>query len=436
MKFITFKKQTNQMIITAAICTLAGCGGGSDLSSPPKNDDVATSINTTGRLAMTEKGEKTLRLQDLDNNTIEASHQLDNADAALYNSPNGRYIVALQRLQDQVQFVDGGIWQEDHVNHLHDYKQGSKLLTWKLQGVRPTHFDLQMGKQASIFLDGNSSATPIQNAGMRLITEASIAKGSVDASLDLSFPIHGFAEPVDNKILTVHRAVDAADTLPTHIQLYQRNGNSYLLDRQLSTRCDGMHGSYTSGKFTAVGCQDGVMLIQHTGPNTVSDLKINTPIRIGTLVGHIKAADQFIGIGSEGVAPAPVTTRFYAINGNAASATEINLNSWDMGTVQRASGFDRSGNRFYVLDNKGTLTIMQRQGTTWSNVARIVNVVPVMPTAAPWPSMSANGAKDEIYITDPTARQLIHFNTATASVSARRDLGFIPATALWVGISR
>jgi hypothetical protein len=66
-------------------------------------------------------------------------------------------------------------------------------------------------------MDGNSAATPVQNAGVRLLTDASIGAGNTVASLDLSLPIHGLAEPVGDKLLAVSRAADAADTLPTHL---------------------------------------------------------------------------------------------------------------------------------------------------------------------------------------------------------------------------
>jgi hypothetical protein len=433
---LTNKHFPVKTLLALSLASLLAACGGSDSAAPEKKDDAAVTIDTAGRLAIAEKDSKRVFLRDLDNHVTEATYQLDNAGASLYPSPNGRHVVATQRAQDLVQFIDGGIWQEDHVNHLHDYKQASKLLSWTLAGSRPTHYDVQVGKQAVIFFDGDSTATPVKNASVRVITDTSIASGAIAAGFDLNFSIHGFAEPIDNKILSVSRAVDAIDTLPTHVQLYQRNGNTYTSDRQLATRCDGMHGSFTAGKYTAVGCLDGVMLIEHTGPNTVSDKKIATPIRIGTLLGHVKVPEQFIAIGSEGAAPAPVTTRFYAITGNNATATAITINGWEPGTVQRASGFDRTGNRFYIVDSKGNLSILQRQGTTWSNTTRIAGLIPSMPTAAPWPAISANGAKDEIYFTDPVARQLVHFNTATASVSVRRDLSFVPATALWVGISR
>lgn len=425
-----------RLLASLAIATLlAACGGGVS-QDEDEHDDEPVTINTAGRLALAEKDGKTLRIHDLDSAANEASHTLDHVPAAVYASPAGRYAVVMQRTQDQVQFVDGGIWQEDHGDHLHDYKQGSRLLAWKLAGVRPTHYDLQAGKQSAIFMDGNAAATPVQNAGVRLLTEASIAAGSTAATLDLSAPIHGLAEPVDNKLLAVSRAADAPDTLPTHLNLYQRNGTGYTLDRQIPARCDGMHGSFSSGASTVAGCLGGMLLVKHTGASTVDNGQlIATPLRVGTIAGHARLPDQFIGIATEGVAPAPVTTRFYALNGTNGALSDFVPQGWETGRVRRAHGFDRSGQRFFILDDQGTLIVAQRSGGGWSNLARVSAAIPAMPSAAPWPALIANGAKDEIYLTDPVAKQLVVINSSTGAVISRRDLGFIPSAAAWLGIT-
>ena len=428
----TMKPARLLLTTLAAAALLVACGGGGD----DADHDSAVSIDTSGRLALTESTAKTLRIHDLDSNTVQATHTLDNEPSGLYVSPGGRYAVAVQRTQDLVQFVDGGVWQEDHLDHLHDYKEASSLVAFKLTGSKPTHYDVQEGKQAAFFMDGDGAANPVQNAGVRLITESSIASGQVVASMDLSVPIHGLGEPVDNKLLTVSRATDAPDVLPTHLNLYQRSGSSYTFDRQLTTRCDGMHGSYSSGSYTVAGCLDGVLLVKHTSSTAVTDQKVTTPLRVGTLAGHPKLPGQFIGIASEGVAPAPVTTRFYAINGDAASSTELTPTGWTTSTVRRAHGFDRSGTRFYILDNAGTLIVFQRQGNAWVNVARISGAVPVMPTSAPWPVITANGARDEVYITDPAGQKLVVLNSSTNVITARRDLGYVPSNAVWLGIKR
>lgn len=418
-------------LLSAVLVTACG-GGGSDDAA---HDNIR--INTAGRLAVAEANASTLRIHDLDSGQLEASHALQNPPAALYPSPGGRYAVAMLRLQDKVQFIDGGIWQEDHGDHLHDYKQASRAVSWVLSGVRPTHYDLQAGVQAGIFMDGNSTTTPPQNAGVRLITDASIGAGQLVATLDLGIPIHGLAEPVGSKLLAVSRAADAADTLPTHLSLYTRSGAGYSLVRQLPTRCDGMHGSFSTGSSTLAGCIGGMLLVRHPSASSTSDGQfLVTDLRVGTVAGHPRLPDQFIGIATEGAAPAPVTTRFYAVNGDTATVTAFTPDAWVTGRVRRAHGFDRSGQRFFILDDQGTLTMAQRQAGGWAQGARVAGVVPVMPTAAPWPAIVANGAQDELYISDPVARQLVVVNSSTGAVLARRDLGYTPSALVWLGITR
>jgi hypothetical protein len=249
--------------------------------------------------------------------------------------------------------------------------------------------------------------------------------------------MHGLAEPVGNKLLTVFRAADTANTLPTHLDLYQRNGSGYTFDRRLDTRCDGMHGSFSSGSHTVVGCMDGVMIVTHTTATAVADRKVATSLRVSTVVGHPKLAGQFIGVATEGTAAAPpVTTRFYAIDAVAGTSAALNLPGWDTGFIRRAHAMDRSGTRFSVLDDKGSLRTAIRQSGTWAAGVAVAGVVPTMPTAAPWPAIAVNQAKDEFYVTDPVAKQLITLNSQTGSVVSRTNLGFVPSSITWTGIAR
>ena len=419
-------------VLLAALLTACGGGGGDD-----DHDHENTVIDPAGRLAVADAGSATLRLHDLDAAAAApTTFTLAASPSALYASPGGRYAVAVQRTQDRVQFVDGGIWQEDHGDHLHDYKQAAALAGWTLTGSRPTHYDVQPGQQAAFFMDGDAAATPAVNAGVRLITDASIAAGRTVAALDLPLPIHGLAEPVGDKLLTVARATDAPDTLPTHLVLYRRDGSGYVRDRELPTRCDGMHGSASSGAWSIVGCIDGMLLVQHTGATTVSERKLATALRVGTLAGHPKLPGHFVGIATEGTAPAPVTTRFYAVDAAAGSVLPLQPTGWADGSIRRAHAFDRSGTRLLLLDQQGTLSVVQRQGNAWGTTTRVAGVIPAMPTAAPWPAIAVNGARDEVYLTDPVARQLVVFNTQTLAVTARRNLDHVPSAVVWLGIDR
>jgi len=425
------------LVSLAATFMLAACGGGVDGEEEHDHDHDhdEVSIDTAGRLAITESNATTLRIHDMDSGSVEASHVMQGIPSAVNTSPGGRYAVVAQRTGDRVQFIDGGIWQEDHGDHLHDYKQASQLTGFVLTGPRPTHYDIQAGVQATFFFDGNSAAAPVQNAGVRLLTESSIAAGNTVAALDLTTPMHGLAEPVGNKLLA--GSSPAVDTLPTRLAQHQRNGAAYDLVRELPTVCNGMHGSFSSGSSTLVGCTDGMMLVKHLTDTTVSDGQLlATALRVGTIAGHPRLPDHFIGIATEGAAPATVTTRFYAVNGDTAAVSDFNPEGWTSGRVRRAHGFDRSGQRFFIVDDQGTLIVAQRQGTGWANLTRVTGAIPVMPAAAPWPVIVANGARDEVYITDPIARQLVVVNSLTGTVQTRRDLGYVPAAMTWLGIVR
>jgi hypothetical protein len=430
-----FVKRRWLLASVAAAALLSACGGGVEDEHEHEHENI--SIDTAGRLAVTELGATTLRIHDLDSGTVEASHVMQATPSTVHASPGGRYAVVVQATPGRIQFVDGGIWQEDHGDHLHDYKQASSAKSFVLTGTRPSHYDVQAGVQAAVYFDGDGAATPVANASVSLLTDASISSGNTVATLNLSAPLHGLAEPVGDKLLAVTRASDAPDTLPTHLNLHQRSGSSYSFVRQLPTRCNGMHGSFSSGSSTLVGCSGGMMLVRHLSATTLDDGRLlATPLRVGTIAGHARLPDHFIGIASEGAAPSPVTTRFYAVNAEAATVSDFTPQGWTTGNLRRAHGFDRSGQRFFIVDNQGTLIVAQRQAGAWAPLARVAGAIPAMPAAAPWPAIVANGAKDEVYITDPVARQLVVVNSVTGAVVTRRDLGYIPSALAWLGIAR
>jgi hypothetical protein len=417
------------LALFALTAVLAACGGGGGDS-----DHEPDTIDTAGRLALAEADKPVVTLFDLDGARVEASFTVANAPSALYASPGGRYAVVMQRNQDTVQFIDGGIWQEDHGDHLHDYKQAPRAVTWALSGPAPTHYDRQAGRQAVVFMDGRAASTPPQVASARLITDAGIAAGRTEAVLDLPAPIHGLAEPMDDLLLAVHREADAGDALPTHLDLYRRSAATYSFVQRLPTRCDGMHGSFSSGGYTVAGCIDGALIVRPGGAAPLSS-KAAAPLRLGTIAGHPRLAGHFVGIGTAGVAP-DQTTRFFAIDAAASSASELTLPGWTDGRLRRAHVMDRSGQLFVVLDDQGNLTSVRRTATGWAAAARVERVVPTMPSAAPYPVLVASGARDEIYLSDPVAQQVIVLDSNTLQVKQRLAVGLKPATMTWLGITR
>ena len=419
-------------LATALGLSLAACGG----SSNDADHDAADTIDTAGRLALFASDANAVHVHDLDQGAArEASYPTDSPVSAIYTSPQQRYAVLLQGTGNRVQFIDGGVWQEDHGDHLHDYRQASRALDWRLQGPRPSHFNVQSGRQAAIFMDG--IAEPLQVAQAWLVDDAAIGRGQALAQLNLDLSVHGLAVPINDLLVTVSRAADATASGPTHLQRFDRQGSGYAAGTILPTRCDRMHGAYDDGSNLVVGCNDGVVLVRHTGASSVDDGQaIATPIRVSTIAGHPQGAGHFIGFGTDGTAPAPVTTRFFAVDANAGTAAELLPQGWETGRVRRAHAFDRSGQRFFLVDDLGALYVLQRNGSTWSTQARIAGAIPTMPAAAPWPALAASGARDALYLTDPVTRQLLTLDANSGATLTTVALDYTPGGLTWLGIAR
>lgn len=413
-----------RIYLGALLCAvLTACGGGGGDSGDHEN----TTIDTAGRLAVAEDAGTALRIYDLDGARVDSTLALANPPSALYTSPGGRYALAFQRPQDAVQVADGGIWQEDHGDHAHDYRQSPRLLAGRLTGPQPTHYSDRAG-HAAVFMDGRESAGSVSSAA--LFTDANLATGNPAATVNFSTAMHGFAEPNGDFLIASYRAPGASG--PTQAEVYRRSGATYNFVERLPEQCPSMHGNTTRAGVTVVGCSDGVMLVAPQGTSTFAATRITTPTGVGTVAGH-PAAARLVGIGNAGT---PSTTRFYDIDPAARTATPIAIDGWTEGRLRRAHGFDRQGRHFFVIDDLGTLHVLEATATGWQSRKALPGAIAAMPTAAPFPQFATNGARDEVYLSDPSGRQLVVVNTATLEVARRVPLDFRPTYLAWTGIKR
>lgn len=415
-------------LVLSLSLVLAGCGGGGAGGDGGEGHDSET-LDTAGRLAIAVDAAPTLAIYDLDSRSVASSLALANAASAVYTSPGRRYALAFQRAQDTVQVADGGIWQEDHGDHLHDYKRDPRLLTSRIDGPQPTHYD-DRGGRAAIYMDGRAAAVPARNAAAVLFNDANLAAGSVTASVDFALPMHGFAEPNGDFLVATYR--DPAATGPTQAEVYRRNGSQFTFVERFAPQCPSMHGSYTRGEFTVAGCADGALVVRRLADGSFAASRIATATGMGTIAGHPRAT-RMIGFGNAGV---PSTTRFHEIDAAAGTATPIAITGWVDGRLRRAHGFDRSGRYFFVLDDAGTLYVLERTAAGWETRKTIAGAIAAMPAAAPFPAFAANEARDEAYLSDPLARQVVAIDTAGLAIARRLDLDFRPSYLAWMGIAR
>ncbi len=401
----------------AVAAGLAACGGGGGDSAAHE----PAHLDSAGRLALLEDGSASVRIYDLDARAVAATIVVANPPSAVAASPGHRYALAIQRDQDLVQFVDGGLWQEDHVDHLHDYKAPPARLAFQLTGTAPTHYEVD-GGQAALFMDGRDATAA--HAVVALLSDAGIGAGRADATLALAAPMHGTAEPRGDYLLATYRPPGAASTLPTQVELYRRDGAAYAFVRRFDEACPGLHGSFSNRDHTAFGCEDGVLVVTRSGddfaarklPNPVD---LDAGVRIGTVAGH-PALPALVGIASPG--------HLFAIDPVAGTLARI---AWADGRTRRAHAFDAHGERFLVLDDLGTLHLIDPE--SWTVVASLP-AIEAMPAAAPFPSIAVSRAGERAYVTDPSGRRVIVVDLEAAAIVDRLALDFAPTGAAWLGI--
>lgn len=402
---------------------LAGCGDSGSGSNTASDGDVETRIVSDGRLAITESEVAGVHVLDLDDDSLLARIDTDFPPSALYASEGKRYAVAIQRMQDVVQFVDGGLWQEDHVDHLHDYEQAPALAGMRLTGIRPTHFEVGDG-MAALFMDGNAETGVV--AGVVTFDDEAIEKGTPVANLELPLPMHGTAEPRGDFLLTTSRAPTETSTLPDTVELYRQTGDTYELVQRFNTTCPRLHGSFSNENHSAFGCADGVLVITQTG-DTFTETKIANPpdmsadARIGTIIGH-HDLPVFVGMAGPG--------GVYEIDPATGSMTMID---WGADRTRIAQAFDHEARHFMLLDDTGTLHLLDVAGNWAVKGSLALDVAAV--EGGSRPSLEANPVADQAFVSDPQGRQIVVVDTANAAIERSIAVPFSPGIVRWLGIA-
>lgn len=390
--------------------------------------DVPVVTAGKGRLLVTDKNSWTVAVYDLDKAELLSELQLVNPAEYAYASPAQRYAVLVQRGKDLVQFVDGGLYQEDHGDHLHPYAQAPQLMKFRLTGVRPTHVQGN-ATQLAIFNDGNSATGAA--ASVEVVTEQDIEKDSTTLPrLSYSTHQHGAAQPRGEYLLSTIRDAATASTLPDTVGFYKINGSSIELSRALSTKCPALHGSAQNKDYVAFGCTDGVLWIAQNGATLTEGKIVNTAditgtARIGTVEGHPKA-QHFVGMaGTLLFAIDPVSKTMQKIDWQPAAGSSI-----------AGYGFNHDGKQFVLLDNKGTLTVLDYTGSSFvlAGQVNVVADVSAMPTGSTL-QLAISGGDARAYVLNPIAKQVAVVDLTKRQVQSALQSSFVPHRLVWLGIA-
>ena len=410
------------LISTAILLALTACDSSTHSNEgKPQPEHPAHSVESDGRLVLSSTGSNLVYVYDIKDKKMLTSFESKKPIHSMYASPDKRYAVLMQRSDNQVSFVDGGLWQEDHASHLHDYKENPRLSNFVLTGTAPTHYEVH-GNQAAIFFDG--AAAPMQKSSVAMLTDPSIGAGKTTGNLSLPLNMHGTAEPRGKHLLTTYRPADAANTLPTQVEWYQQEGENFSLKQKFSEQCPGLHGSYSSKDYSAFGCIDGVLIVQQKA-DEFSAVKLPNPTgmvgRIGTITGH-KNLTQVIGFAGQDM---------YLIDPVSLTMTKVD---WRQGCTHNRSTYAMSGDGDYFaqLDNSGAL-VVQDVSAGYAVKAKL-QILSSIDSTNP-PSIAVNAQNDDIFVSDPANKQLLQVDLKTLAVSNIK-LDITPAKMTWLGISK
>jgi len=405
------------------------------------HDDDHTDISTAGRLVISAKDSNLVSVYELSNGSLLDSFAVADTPSALAASATKRYALVVQRTTDRVEFVDGGLYQEDHVDHLHDYQQAPALTNFVLSDSRPTHIT-STDSQLAVFFDGDAaSGTP---AAVAVITDADISTDSNGYPvLNYSLHMHGAAQARGEYLISTLRDADSATTLPDKVALYHGHDDHFDEELIFDELCPGLHGSAQNANFISFGCTDGVLLIAQDGDTFTASKLENTEdfsdaMRIGTLIGDMHA-DHFVGFAGASM---------FAIH---AEDGEMELVDWqsseEAGVI--GYGFADKGEKFVLLDNQGYLTILHYHGHEHEGAATAAEEaafefaakvqltsadLSTMPTGSRF-ELAISASDDKAYVLNPIDSSLLTVDLKDAEVVTTKQLNFVPHKLVWLGIA-
>ncbi len=419
--------------LAIASAILAGCGDATTnivekepIVIPDPHPPVATVAK--GRLLVSDKNSAVVSVYDLDRSELISQFQLINTPDAVYPSPGQRYAFVVQRATDRVQLVDGGQWLEDHGDHLHPYSEQPKLMSFQLNGSRPTHVQSNSSTTA-VFMDGDAaSKTP---AAVVTVNEANISADKKDLPLlQYDTHMHGAAQPRGDQLISTIRDAASSDILPDKVGLYSQTAGKFSLSQTFTPTCPRLHGSAQNKGFIGFGCADGMLMIAQSG-TTYSATKIANVAditgtnRIDTVEGHDDAA-HFVGLAGALV---------FAVDPKSNTMSKIDWQAPANAAIV-GYGFTAKAKHFVLLDNQGYLTVLNYSGSafTLAGKVQVASDVAAMPTGSSL-QLSLAGSEYRAYVSNPLSKAVVAVDLAKLQVTSTLQLNYTPHKLSWLGIS-
>ena len=408
------------LALTLSAILIAGCG-----DSSSDNDDAHehTEVDTTGRLALFDTEAGAIKILGIDDEVATlATFEMAGEAPRLYSSPGSRYLVAIQREDDLVSFIDGGLYTEDHGDHMHDYAETPSMLSFSLNDNRPTHYSLGEDR-GIVFFDGSDAAS----SKVTLFTDESLGGAAAEASLALDNNMHGVAKLAGGKLFVTYRDASITDTtLPDEVERYDFVNGAFNFEERYNETCPRLHGAAANAHVVAFGCSDGVLAIDLHDADYPT-IKLGNPdslaadSRIGTLAAH-PDVEELVGIAGD---------QFFVIDAEAAADNYSELIIGD-GVGRIAQGFDAHGEVFYVMGDDGKLRLFH-PADGWVLAATIDVTGPLGEDDAS-PAIANSGTVDRLFVLNPNNQTITEIDTHEGDIVRTVDLDFTASGLVWLGL--
>lgn len=407
-----------------AVMLLAACGE-DDPAGPGANARTVDAATEVRRLLVSDAVTPTAQLWDLKDNTNLGTQTFAGPPSLVYSSPSGRYGIVQQRVQNRVNFIDGGVFTTGSGTASVATRQAAQRLTFELRDSLPTHESVA-GNWISIFFDGSGMA--------RWIDERDLLAGNPRVAVEINSggPQHSasatLVAPTTEYFVLAPRD-PAGNILPQGVQSFNRTGQS--LGRM--DNCRNMHGNAAIAGAVIFGCEDGIAYVRvgASGPVKVKAALTGSLAGLGVRNAYTEYGASFI-VGQVMTRPGvtPSQNLLATIDPLSGSIEPLPLPA---GTGFHRISVDHFNNRVLVLATSGTLFVFN--GLTRQLLHTIPGVVPQLPTSA-IRFHEVAPADGVAYVASPYTGEVVVVNTAAGNITRRINLGGAPSRIAVLGVAK
>jgi len=405
----------NTVIVAAVLSSVAVVG----CSDSDSDDHSEVTIESSGRLAIYDTEASALKVFDLEEEIELEAFNLSGAVPRLYPVPGNRYTAVIQRSDNLVSFVDGGLYTEDHGDHLHDYAVAPSLLDYTLSGVKPTHFETH-DDNAIVFNDGSE----VDVSSVTIFSAVSLANEEVLYELNRENNMHGVAKQIGDQLFVTYRDVSITDTtLPAEVEHYSIDNGLITYVKRYDEQCPRLHGAGYNHDFLVFGCSDGVLAIDlndedFNATKFASPAALAAESRIGQVYAH-PDVEALVTLGG---------SQLFAleIQNSVANYTELDLGD---GVSSLARGFTPNGEYFWVVTDEANLLLWEANGD-WTEAEKLALTNDEVGSIY----VTASSSEHVLYVLDVANQRVFSVNYETLNLGTVMDLSFVPSGISWMGL--